>query len=194
MSKMMRNEDAFTGLEAAIVLIAFIVVAAVFSYVVLGAGFFTTQKSQEVVHTGVAQASSNMEVSGPVVIEGTAGGVKNITFYLQLAAGGSPIDMKKVTYVVSTKSDQQTYDYTDLSGAIEWYKDGEVEELAEKNDLLEKFEFVKVTVSTSGGKELPTISANDKFIVEIRPDQGAAYPLERNAPPSLEANHFYEVY
>ncbi|HUU74972.1 MAG TPA: archaellin/type IV pilin N-terminal domain-containing protein, partial [Methanoregulaceae archaeon] len=52
MKKVIRNEDAFTGLEAAIVLIAFVVVAAVFSYVVLGAGFFTTQKSQEVVHSG----------------------------------------------------------------------------------------------------------------------------------------------
>jgi len=40
------TSDAFTGLEAAIVLIAFVVVAAVFSYVVLGAGFFTTQKAQ----------------------------------------------------------------------------------------------------------------------------------------------------
>ena len=39
------NEEGFTGLEAAIVLIAFIVVASVFSYVVLGAGFFTTQKA-----------------------------------------------------------------------------------------------------------------------------------------------------
>ena len=38
MSKLVKNEDAFTGLEAAIVLIAFIVVAAVFSYVMLGAG------------------------------------------------------------------------------------------------------------------------------------------------------------
>ena len=36
--------DAFTGLEAAIVLIAFVVVSAVFAYVILGAGFFTTQK------------------------------------------------------------------------------------------------------------------------------------------------------
>ncbi|MHC1629400.1 MAG: archaellin/type IV pilin N-terminal domain-containing protein, partial [Methanoculleaceae archaeon] len=43
MKSLNRNERAFTGLEAAIVLIAFIVVAAVFSYVVLGAGFFTTQ-------------------------------------------------------------------------------------------------------------------------------------------------------
>ena len=32
------NEEGFSGLEAAIVLIAFIVVAAVFSYVVLGPG------------------------------------------------------------------------------------------------------------------------------------------------------------
>lgn len=190
MSKMMRNEDAFTGLEAAIVLIAFIVVAAVFSYVVLGAGFFTTQKSQEVVHTGVAQASSNMEVSGPVVIQADGAKVKTITFYLQLAAGGSPIDMNKVTYVVSTKDAQQTF--TSGNVDMKWYKDGG--QVTPTNQLLEKFEFVKVTVSSVAGKDLPTINPNDKFIVEIRPDQGAAYPLERNAPPSLEADHFYEVY
>ncbi len=39
--KFTKNDAAFTGLEAAIVLIAFVVVAAVFSYVMLGAGFFT---------------------------------------------------------------------------------------------------------------------------------------------------------
>ncbi|MGA9142077.1 MAG: archaellin/type IV pilin N-terminal domain-containing protein, partial [Methanocella sp.] len=52
-AKFIENDAAFTGLEAAIVLIAFVVVAAVFSYVMLGAGFFTSQKSKEVVHTGV---------------------------------------------------------------------------------------------------------------------------------------------
>ena len=46
MSSCKKNDEGFTGLEAAIVLIAFVVVAAVFSYVVLGAGFFTTQKAQ----------------------------------------------------------------------------------------------------------------------------------------------------
>ena len=192
MSKIMRNEDAFTGLEAAIVLIAFIVVAAVFSYVVLGAGFFTTQKSQEVVHTGVAQASSNMEVSGPVVIKADGDKVGSITFYLQLAAGGSPIDMNKVTYVVSTKNAQQTFTYDNIKENIEWYKDGKEIEDPVSNQLLEKFEFVKVTVTVDPTEV--SIGQNNKFIVEIRPDQGAAYPLERNAPPSLENGHFYEVY
>ena len=41
-NKLLKDDKAFTGLEAAIVLTAFVVVAAVFSYVVLGAGFFTT--------------------------------------------------------------------------------------------------------------------------------------------------------
>ena len=190
MSKFVRNEDAFTGLEAAIVLIAFVVVAAVFSYVVLGAGFFTTQKSQEVVHTGVAQASSNLEVSGPVVLQATStSAVNSITFYLQLAAGGSPIDMKKVTYVVSTKDAQETFTYADVETAMEWYKNGE-NVASPANQLLEKFEFVMVVVAPDAVE----ISANDKFIVEIRPGQGAAYPLERNAPPSLENGKFYEVY
>ena len=61
-----KNEEAFTGLEAAIVLIAFVVVAAVFSYVVLGAGFFTTQKAQETVYKGVEQATSNIQMVGQI--------------------------------------------------------------------------------------------------------------------------------
>ena len=66
MFKKMDRNEGFTGLEAAIVLIAFVVVAAVFSYVVLGAGFFTTQKSQEAVYTAVDMSSSSMEIIGDV--------------------------------------------------------------------------------------------------------------------------------
>jgi len=62
-NRLSKDENGFTGLEAAIVLIAFVVVASVFSYVMLGAGFFTTQKSQEVVHTGVTQASSSLALN-----------------------------------------------------------------------------------------------------------------------------------
>lgn len=65
-----KDKRAFTGLEAAIVLTAFVVVAAVFSYVVLNAGFFTTQKSKEVVHAGVEQATSSAELCGDVIGHG----------------------------------------------------------------------------------------------------------------------------
>ncbi|KUG19156.1 flagellin flab1 [hydrocarbon metagenome] len=186
-----RNDDGFTGLEAAIVLIAFVVVAAVFSYVVLGAGFFTTQKSQEVVHTGVAQASSNIEVSGPVIVGAGNGTVENITFYLQLAAGGAAVDMDKVTYAVSTSDALVEYLAGDVT--FTWYIDGALEE-EPGNKLLEKFEFVKVTIGDVIDHELPEIKENKRFTVEVRPAVGAAYPIQRNAPPYLEAGKFYEVY
>jgi flagellin FlaB len=64
MIKAINSSDVFTGLEAAIVLIAFVVVAAVFSYVVLGAGFFTTQKAQEAVYKSVEQSTTNLQMIG----------------------------------------------------------------------------------------------------------------------------------
>src|SRR5512138_2512756 len=99
--KITRNDAAFTGLEAAIVLIAFVVVAAVFSYVMLGAGFFTSQKSKEVVHTGVDQATSSIQLAGDVTGIGLAGEVTNLYVTLSLTAGNNPVDTSKV--VVSYK-------------------------------------------------------------------------------------------
>jgi len=78
-NKLLKDERAFTGLEAAIVLTAFVVVAAVFSYVVLGAGFFTSEKSKEVIHTGVEQATSSMELGGYVVGHGWTYGYVDAT-------------------------------------------------------------------------------------------------------------------
>jgi len=62
----MKRDNAFTGLEAAIVLIAFVVVAAIFSYVMLGAGFFATQKAQEVTYAGIKQTTSNLIPDGTI--------------------------------------------------------------------------------------------------------------------------------
>jgi flagellin FlaB len=197
MIKMVRNEDAFTGLEAAIVLIAFIVVAAVFSYVMLGAGFFATGEAQRTVHTGVAQATSNLELSGPVIVKATdTTSLGAISFFLQLAAGGTPVDMKKVTFTVSTADELRTYTYTDLEELGDdkpaWYVDGKAQD--PHNDMLDKFEMVKITIKTAGTKTLPTINTNDRFTVEVKPDIGAALPINRIAPPDFQAGYNYEVY
>jgi flagellin FlaB len=192
MSKLVKNEDAFTGLEAAIVLIAFIVVAAVFSYVMLGAGFFATGEAQRVVDTGVAQASSAVELSGPVIVNASAGNVTDIRFFLQLSAGGAPVDMQKVVFTVATTKQIQTYNYTQVNST--WYMDG-VNKTG-MNELLEKFETVEIRIPGDSGSPptLPIIGPNDRFTVEVKPDVGARLPINRIAPPDLKANHKYEVY
>ncbi|MFY1643913.1 archaellin/type IV pilin N-terminal domain-containing protein [Methanoculleus bourgensis] len=191
MSKLVKNEDAFTGLEAAIVLIAFIVVAAVFSYVMLGAGFFATGEAQRVVDTGVAQASSAVELSGPVIVNASAGNVTDIRFFLQLAAGGAPVDMQKVIFTVSTAKNMTTYKYANVNHT--WYQDGVNK--TDMNELLERFETVQIVIpGENDAGTLPVIEPNDRFTVEVKPDVGARLPINRIAPPDLKANHKYEVY
>ena len=201
MRKLVENEDAFTGLEAAIVLIAFIVVAAVFSYVMLGAGFFATGEAQRTVHTGVGQATSNLEVAGPVVVKaGTSVSdtiVKEIAFFLQLAAGGASVDMDKVTFTVSTTGEVETFTYKDVEK--EWYVDGAQQTGGTgsgggEDDMLDKFESVKITVKDKNPLKLPTIKTNARFTVEVKPDIGAALPINRLAPPNLKSGNYYEVY
>ena len=201
MSKLTKNEDAFTGLEAAIVLIAFVVVAAVFSYVVLGAGFFTTQKSQEVVHTGVAQTSSTLELSGPVIAKASSTTcLGTVSFYLQLAAGGSPVDMKKVTYTVATSEhvvtfvDKESDDKTEFTIVERKF----VGSQDNKNNLLEKHEMVMITIplTETGDKGFGNkkIEPNTRFNIDIKPDIGAALAMTKTAPAAMVKDNNYELY
>ncbi len=192
MKKLVKNEDAFTGLEAAIVLIAFIVVAAVFSYVMLGAGFFATQEAQRTVHTGMSQATSNLEVAGPVTVgvASTGNNVGNVYFYLQLAAGGNPVDMSKVTYTVTTKDTQETFVDQDSEGTPQVTRTGVGQ--TDTDNMLESLEMMQITIPVKANAI--SIGVNEKFVIEVKPDKGAALPITRTAPPSMDDNKFYDVY
>lgn len=183
-----RKEDGFTGLEAAIVLIAFIVVAAVFSYVMLGAGFFTTQKSQETVFGAVGQATANMEVSGPVVIEtGAKDVVTNVTFTVVLAAGGAPMDTSKFSYIASNATQYHEFNATQVNTT--WYSEGQI--LTEGKVFLERGDVLDIIV---GSPFTNVVYANKPFTIEVKPPVGASLPIKRHSPLSLAANTTYEVY
>nr|WP_321352897.1 flagellin [uncultured Methanoregula sp.] len=184
------NDNAFTGLEAAIVLIAFVVVAAVFSYVVLGAGFFTTQKSQEVVHTGVQQASSTLEIVGNVYGTGVAGSyIDVINFSTALAPGGTPVDFDKVVMTYSNASTLETLSRGGKGtapGAGQWTI-AAVQNQVTIDDVLEKGEQFDIMAQPTNH-----IMKNDQFQLEIKPAIGAALSISRTAPASiLKVNTIY---
>lgn len=201
--RLLKNEKGFTGLEAAIVLIAFVTVAAVFSYVLLGAGFFATQKGQETVHTGVKQATSSMEIVGSVVASGdtdaTPKRIDNVTFTLQLAAGGQPIDLNKTLITVLNPKTGKFMEFhynnsTDcVDSAPSSAKDGGtpycvrwVYSLQGDNpdDYLEEYEKAEITVYL--GKYDLNVTSNEVFLIEVKPPIGATYPIELKAPPSID--------
>jgi archaeal flagellin FlaB len=184
MNSIKPNDEGFTGLEAAIVLIAFVVVAAVFSYVVLGAGFFTTQKSQETVHSAVGQASSTMELSGPVIAHCGASGVDSVKFYLQLASGGTNVDLSKIVFTTSTSAAQETHVWTGVTH--EYMKTAIVADgILAKGDMV----FVTVPITSS-----VTIGNNAQFGIDIQPDKGAALTVTRTSPAACTDGADHEVY
>ena len=63
----MREERGITGLETAIVLIAFVVVAAVFAFVVSSTGLFSSERGKETVYAGLAKTRGSMELTGGVI-------------------------------------------------------------------------------------------------------------------------------
>ena len=185
-NKFVKDENGFTGLEAAIVLIAFVVVAAVFSYVMLGAGFFTTQKSQEVVHTGVTQASSSVELSGDVVAHGITGTeITDVNMCIQLTSGGTAVDIAKTLIIYSSPTvapielklnpvTPTTVTDGTIFGIIKTYNDN-------GDNILERGEKFDIQIATPA----EDIIANSEFQIEIKPPMGATYTIHRKAPPSI---------
>lgn len=188
------SEDAFTGLEAAIVLIAFVVVAAVFAYVVLGAGFLTTQKSQETVHTGISQATSTVQQSGVTSIQAdaAASGVSQISFFLQLAASGTGADMGAFGYTVSTTKKMVTFSSNDVT--YTWVKEnsGGGSNHGAHTGFLNPKEMVLVTIPVDF--DSTEMTYNDKFIVEVKPPVGAPIPLSGTVPGAMSALNWYDVF
>ena len=81
------------GIEAAIVLIAFVVVAAALAFVVLNMGFYTTQRSKEVMGQGLAQASSALEIDGTVLAKVSGNKLVCAVIPIRLSAGQKDVDL-----------------------------------------------------------------------------------------------------
>jgi len=174
------NEEGFTGLEAAIVLIAFVVVAAVFSYVVLGAGFFTTQKAQETVYRGVEQSTTNVQLVGNVygIASDTTAGIDQIRFTLGLVPGTPYIDLEKMNIVISTSTyGPETLTWTNASSSTE-----DTDFIALKNG----FGTSQSTMVSGDQMEIQcnitAVPGDTRINFEIRPGLGASYPFSKTTP------------
>jgi archaeal flagellin FlaB len=90
-----RDEQGMTGLETAIILIAFVTVAAVFSYAVLSAGLFASEREKETLHTALDDAKSNLQLSGSVIAIGNpaTGTLNAIRFCVKNSVAGNHMDM-----------------------------------------------------------------------------------------------------
>jgi len=171
----MKKDNAFSGLEAAIVLIAFVVVAAVFSYVMLGAGFFATQKSQEVTYSGIKQSTSNIIVDGTLYGEMNGAGTDLwiVTYYLSIPEGGQPQKISDIEYTVTVDNTKLTYAPYVEGGVADKFSITSPDETY-STYILRPGDSVKMNLylGVTGGTTGPTPGGS--FTMEVRPSVGAA--------------------
>ena len=198
--KFMNREKGITGLETAIILIAFVVVAAVFAYTALSAGLFSTQKGQEAVYSGLKEARSTLELRGGVIAtaneSGSDGRVESISFVVANVLGGEAIDFTEPaggSGGVCTGDDHKVVinyiDENQTKNDLWW----DVTKLGNSDDdfLLENNEKFKVVVGGTTGGDLidaltTDLNVNTKFSLVIQTPVGAILEIERTIPAYLD--------
>ncbi len=172
-----RNQRGITGLETAIILIAFVTVASVLAYAVLSAGIFSAERGKETVYEGLKHAQATMETKGSVIANGAAGAVTTIEFNVALVLKGEKVDMTTGVNAVTVVN----FISADGAEKATWTKELLSTERGSA-DILEGDEVMKVTVTVPG-----TIGAYDSFTIEVLPPTGSALTIQRTLGGSVEA-------
>ncbi len=108
------------GIEAAIVLIAFVIVAAALAFVVLNMGFSTTQKAKTAIIAAIEEAGSALEVAGKMT---AAGDIQNQTLRvvsvpLKIVSGGATSNLGGNATAVRFISSNVEYDNIYFCGPL----------------------------------------------------------------------------
>jgi len=67
-----RGRKGIVGIEAAIVLIAFVIISAAFAFMVINMGLFATQRSKDTISQGLREASSPLQIDGSIFVRTTS--------------------------------------------------------------------------------------------------------------------------
>jgi len=210
---LLEDKRGIVGIEAAIVLIAFVVIAAALAGVVINMGFYSTQKVKGTIGRGISEASSALQLNGHVIgkTNGT-GHLVIMTFPVKVSVGKSEVDLNVNTTVVSIEGRVCLLDI--YRGVIDEESAGlsedpeELDEIIEKifdnmekpeayfiiynddNDtILENFEkgFLIINMGKYGLREY------DKVRIEVKPGEGSALTIDRTIPGGLPKNDYVDL-
>ena len=185
LNRIVKNESGITALETAIILIAFVVVAAIFAFTVLSTGTFLTEKSKEASYAGLQEVRGSLALRGSVILKGSAqGSADDIIFSLGPVAGGTAVDVSKIT---------MTYRDTGVNENIAWSSTAATANSATfsvtdpdgnalTNNILQQGKLAEFTVA-------PTTSLDKSyftFALEIKPPTGGVLLIERTTPAQID--------
>jgi len=182
LGRISRDQQGLTGLSVAIILIAFVIVAAVFAYVVLSAGLFSSQEVKAAVNTGLESTMGTIEPRGDVIGRMEDNVLKDVYIFLGVPATGSPVDFTPAASGNTSRLIISYHDADNMVPSVNWT----VERVTTINGdyLLDPNELFMVTVDLAASTNA-TIGPYHTFTLEIKPADGPAAPVERTVPSRI---------
>ena len=197
-----KNKRGIVGIEAAIVLIAFVVIAAALAYVVINMGFYASQTAKSTINNGINEATSALELDGYITgLTNDTGGVTYLAIPVKLAVGQQQVDMGSNTVIVAVQGGN--FSLANIySGAQSAPSNDTVSELMKAEGATSPnatgfiYNGISSTVLNQNAKAYIVISLTDtyalvpyaKFTVDIRTSVGASLTLQREIPGGLPDN------
>ncbi len=172
-----RNERGITGLETAIIMIAFVVVAAVFAFVVLSTGLFASERGKDAIYAALAKTRGTMALTGGVIATSDQTKITTITIDVTLAAGGDSVNLDP-----NSTSNKTIISFTDSAVNVNSLTYTTEVVTGNSDKLLEQGELLELTIT------LPltaSVVANRTFTLELKPPSGSVMVIQRTAPASI---------
>lgn len=184
-----KDQHGITGLETAIILIAFVIVASVFAYVVLSSGLFSSQKAKEAVHSGLQETRSTIELKGNVLGKMEGGVLQEVYFTLGTPPSGDSIDFTDTSsgnfsnLVIISYSDQYQV-FPTVNWTMEKLNTNTADNLLDTNELFQIT--VDLSCVSANATEEQKPKAYHTFQLEVKPPIGAILVIERTLPARVD--------
>ena len=193
----LKGQRGITGLETAIVLIAFVVVSSVFAFAALSTGMFSSDKARETIMAGLAQTRATMELKGSVIgtsdVAAVTGVLTTIAFHVTQSAGGASVDLTPGTTVIKYTDDRQAKLFGSTVGIkITGIGGADTDNLLERNEVY-KIELINLDTGlhdTNDDTLKTALGVNKTFTLEVIPTKGAVLHIERTTPIFMDIINF----
>lgn len=171
-----RRQTGMTGLETAIILIAFVTVASVLAYSVLSAGIFSAERGKETVYKGLESAQNTLKLQGSMLgISTDNATLDQVQFAVGLTIPDQALDTSSIVinyYDHDTHSENVTAVFTKSAQSTER---GSVAMLESDEQFI-----ALVTIPAAA-----TLDTYHKFTIQMIPPTGAALTLARTTPGAI---------
>lgn len=192
----MKIRRGLTGLETAIILVAFVITSSAFAFVVMNMGFMSAEQAQSVIGGSMEEASSALQLDSDIIgtFANSTDEAANIcltkaVFYVTLGPGGSAIDMDD-DQIVITYSNPRThgviYDGNTVVTAVTVIT-GDADtilEVGERFKIAIDFTAIDKDAMDPAQASMSNVYTHpyEEITIEIQPAQGGVMRINRRIP------------